>query len=66
MKGEKMANTLEALKDIARQLERMSAKLNAKCPPGHVDYISKTDAGAWAGRLAQDAFATINKTDKKD
>lgn len=40
--------------DIAKQLETLAERLLANVPPGHVDYISKHDAGAWAKILAME------------
>lgn len=48
--------------DVARQLETMAEKLDAKVPPGHVLYVSKTDAGAWALALSVELLAMMTKS----
>lgn len=47
-------NTRNALREVARSLEHVANKLLAPVPPGHVDYISKADAGKWLLRMVEE------------
>lgn len=46
------AQLREMADETARQLSTIAERLFADVPPGHVMYISKTDAARWLLRLA--------------
>ena len=48
-----------ALRDHARQLERMAERLAADVHPAHVDAITKNRAAEWAKALAVEAGAAL-------
>lgn len=47
-----MITPREALADYAEQLHAMGDKLTSGARPGHLDYISRADAGRWAYSMA--------------
>ena len=52
---------VEALRDMARQLDDTQDKLRAKVQPGHGDYLSKDDAAQRCDRMRDDARAILAK-----
>jgi hypothetical protein len=53
--GKLLVEAAKRLGEIARQVDVIAARLAAKVPPGHVDYISKAAAAAWLVRVAEEA-----------
>lgn len=47
------------IRDCADQLRTIQARLAAKVPPGHVNYLSKERAAEWAGVLAKEILGAI-------
>lgn len=47
-----MITPRNVLADYAKQLQAMGDKLTSEARPGHLDYISKVDAGKWAYSMA--------------
>lgn len=52
---------LAAVRDDVRQIESLADRLSATVPPGHVDYISKSDAAAALRAIAAERRAAIRK-----
>ena len=57
---------VEALRDMARQLDDTQDKLRAKVQPGHGDYLSKDDAAQRCDRMRDDARALLAKCESKN
>ena len=57
---------VEALRDMARQLDDTQDKLRAKVQPGHGDYLSKDDAAQRCDRMRDDARAILAKCESKN